>query len=250
MKKLNKKGFTIVELVIVIAVIAILAAVLIPTFSGVVGRAQQSAALQTAKSTLSNALVMSSTAQLNGTTSDGVEKTVFVVDGYAFRYTGNQLESYTYPSGSNTLKKGATMEKNDPNNFNAILISSDNLIETTTYSYTVLNTAPTDWSTNYTSYYTASTGDNTTYTLVPSGDSAPEFAENTYYERTGTTSYVIAEDIYKVIDAVSNVTDITRTVTLIDDTYYLNYTSNENYDAKVFVNSDFSNKVVVFTTFG
>ena len=33
----NKKGFTIVELVIVIAVIAILAGVLIPTFSGIVG---------------------------------------------------------------------------------------------------------------------------------------------------------------------------------------------------------------------
>ena len=35
MKK-NKKGFTIVELVIVIAVIGILAAVLIPTFTNVV----------------------------------------------------------------------------------------------------------------------------------------------------------------------------------------------------------------------
>lgn len=46
MKKMNKKGFTIVELVIVIAVIAILAAVLIPTFSGVVAKAQESAALQ------------------------------------------------------------------------------------------------------------------------------------------------------------------------------------------------------------
>ena len=44
MKKLNKKGFTIVELVIVIAVIAILAAVLIPTFSNVVEKAQISAA--------------------------------------------------------------------------------------------------------------------------------------------------------------------------------------------------------------
>ena len=32
MKNLKKKGFTIVELVIVIAVIAVLAAVLIPTF--------------------------------------------------------------------------------------------------------------------------------------------------------------------------------------------------------------------------
>lgn len=39
----QKKGFTIVELVIVIAVIAILAAVLIPTFSGLVKKAQLSA---------------------------------------------------------------------------------------------------------------------------------------------------------------------------------------------------------------
>ena len=42
MKKSNKKGFTIVELVIVIAVIAILAAVLIPTFSGLVKKANLS----------------------------------------------------------------------------------------------------------------------------------------------------------------------------------------------------------------
>ena len=39
----NKKGFTIVELVIVIAVIVILAAVLIPTFSSIVKKANQSA---------------------------------------------------------------------------------------------------------------------------------------------------------------------------------------------------------------
>ena len=46
MKKLNKKGFTIVELVIVIAVIGILAGVLIPTFTIVVRKANQSAAIQ------------------------------------------------------------------------------------------------------------------------------------------------------------------------------------------------------------
>ena len=43
MKNQNKKGFTIVELVIVIAVIAILAAVLIPTFAGLVAKANLSA---------------------------------------------------------------------------------------------------------------------------------------------------------------------------------------------------------------
>ena len=43
MKRSNKKGFTIVELVVVIAVIAILAAVMIPTFSGVIGKADAAA---------------------------------------------------------------------------------------------------------------------------------------------------------------------------------------------------------------
>ena len=48
--KMNKKGFTIVELVIVIAVIAILAGVMIPTFGGVIESANRSAAQQEAKS--------------------------------------------------------------------------------------------------------------------------------------------------------------------------------------------------------
>lgn len=46
----QRKAFTIVELVIVIAVIAILAAVLIPTFSGVIRRAKVSSDEQTAAS--------------------------------------------------------------------------------------------------------------------------------------------------------------------------------------------------------
>ena len=46
MKKSNKKGFTIVELVIVIAVIAILAAVLIPTFSNLIKKANESSDIQ------------------------------------------------------------------------------------------------------------------------------------------------------------------------------------------------------------
>ena len=48
MKKL-RKAFTLVELVIVIAVVAILAAVLIPTISGVVDNANYSKDLQIAK---------------------------------------------------------------------------------------------------------------------------------------------------------------------------------------------------------
>ena len=56
MMKMNKKGFTIVELVIVIAVIAILAAVMIPTFSGIVSKAQESAELQKVTAAYKDAL--------------------------------------------------------------------------------------------------------------------------------------------------------------------------------------------------
>ena len=44
--KIKSKGFTVVELVIIISAIAILAAILIPTFAGVVKESRRSAALQ------------------------------------------------------------------------------------------------------------------------------------------------------------------------------------------------------------
>ena len=54
MIKNTRKGFTITELVIVIAVIAILAAVLIPTFSGIVSKANDSKTLQEARNLMVN----------------------------------------------------------------------------------------------------------------------------------------------------------------------------------------------------
>lgn len=56
MKNTKKRGFTIVELVIVIAVIAILASVLIPTFTKVVEAAKASKNLQEARNAYTEAL--------------------------------------------------------------------------------------------------------------------------------------------------------------------------------------------------
>lgn len=55
----NQKAFTIVELVIVIAVIAILAAVLIPTFTTIIDNAQDSKAMQEAKNAYTEYLITS-----------------------------------------------------------------------------------------------------------------------------------------------------------------------------------------------
>ena len=56
MKRSNKKGFTIVELVIVIAIIAILAAVLIPTFASLIQKANEANARAEAKNLITEML--------------------------------------------------------------------------------------------------------------------------------------------------------------------------------------------------
>ena len=50
-----RKGFTLLELIVVIVVLGILAAIAIPTFAGVITRANQSSARTTAQSFLSEA---------------------------------------------------------------------------------------------------------------------------------------------------------------------------------------------------
>jgi prepilin-type N-terminal cleavage/methylation domain-containing protein len=79
-KRNNKKGFTIVELVIVIAVIAILAAVLIPTFSGIIRKANISADTQLVKN-MNTALAADET--VNGKPEDFNDVIAIVKDaGY------------------------------------------------------------------------------------------------------------------------------------------------------------------------
>ena len=88
LKKL-KKAFTITELVIVIAVIAILAAVLIPTFANVIENANQSAALQTC----TNALTDYQSIALNDDDdkNDNMTGVVFVSNDYAYVYLNSSL---------------------------------------------------------------------------------------------------------------------------------------------------------------
>ena len=79
-KRNNKKGFTIVELVIVIAVIAILAAVLIPTFAGIINKANQSADQQAVKQM--NTLLTSESLAGKAPTKIQDVKTILDANGY------------------------------------------------------------------------------------------------------------------------------------------------------------------------
>ena len=54
--KRTKHGFTLVELIIVIAVIGVLAAILIPTFSNVIDKANAKSALSDARNTVTQYL--------------------------------------------------------------------------------------------------------------------------------------------------------------------------------------------------
>ena len=119
MKKFNnKKGFTIVELVIVIAVIGILAGVLIPTFSGIVQRANNSATTQE----LTNALKV----VLAGNATSGAlaENTTFVLSqkGSDDKYTA---KSYAIYNGNKFGEVKTDVETLKNENYNQIIVKCD-----------------------------------------------------------------------------------------------------------------------------
>jgi len=110
MKKFNKKGFTIVELVIVIAVIGILAGVLIPTFSSITQKAQQSAALQEATAGRNAVLALT-----NGVMPEGSQFYVGELDTnsskfdtkFIFKYEAGAMEALEAKNNPTTPRTDA-----------------------------------------------------------------------------------------------------------------------------------------------
>ena len=105
-----KKGFTIIELVIVIAVIGILAAVLIPTFSNVIEKANATAAMENAKNAYANFLVDNADKMV----MDNANFQINVDDKYYFEVKAGQFDTTvhteTIPSVSVTAKFDKTTQ--------------------------------------------------------------------------------------------------------------------------------------------
>lgn len=115
----NKKGFTIVELVIVIAVIGILAAVLIPTFSSVTENARANARLQETRNVMTDYL-----AEKDGTIPTGTEFYYLnaalpegnadgqTVNAYKFTFVGGKLEAVDGGNEDKTVTITVTKAEN------------------------------------------------------------------------------------------------------------------------------------------
>ena len=129
--KNNKKGFTIVELVVVIAVIAILAAVLIPTFSSITNSARESAALQEAKSGSETVLAL--------TTGTLPENSAFIVaddeesdtNDYTFVFAGQKIQNVNalidFDSVLNKCKRNDVMKSGAATDGYIVFVSVDAL---------------------------------------------------------------------------------------------------------------------------
>ncbi|MBQ8414575.1 MAG: type II secretion system protein [Clostridia bacterium] len=110
MRNTNKKGFTIVELVIVVAVIAILAAVLIPTFSGIIAKANLSADQQAVRNmNTSLATYIGTEKEISDVMSHlrsfgfSYEKMVTYSKGYHYCYAKSTNQMYLLDANNNVV---------------------------------------------------------------------------------------------------------------------------------------------------
>ena len=102
MKKQTKKGFTLVELVIVIAVIAILSAILIPTFGNVISQAKENAAQEDARTAYQQFLMDNSENDI--VTSENYTAYI-LVDATVSNSSSISNATYVYSFADGALKK-------------------------------------------------------------------------------------------------------------------------------------------------
>ena len=116
------KGFTLVELIIVIAVIGVLAAILIPVFSNVINKANQKSALSDARNAVEEYVAAV-------TTGEGIS----MPDSVMFAEKGNKVYAFTYTQGGGVEAIDEQGKKIDPDfattvaNYEAELVANNTI---------------------------------------------------------------------------------------------------------------------------
>lgn len=140
--KSSKKGFTLVELIVVLVILAILAAMLVPALTGYIRKARQEKEFQAASTVLTAAQVCVTEAYAHPKTDGTPDYDTYVKLNTLEDLTGLDLNSVTY--GVNSATTGANAYT-----VNAITVSFDG---TNYYHY-----ASGNWSANTTAGAEANT---------------------------------------------------------------------------------------------
>ena len=103
-KKANKKGFTIMEMLIVVAIIAVLAAIAIPTFNGALTKSKEATDVANIRAAYAEMQVKILTEDVAVPTDAAAAKTAF------YDYDENKSKGADYTYTYDTNKKTATVK--------------------------------------------------------------------------------------------------------------------------------------------